>query len=110
MVVEDGERVGRLYVARGATTLHVLDLTLLPRFRSRRIGRGLVLDLIAYAREHAASITLRVPRRNLRAGLLYSSVGFDLLRVDDLDKCCEWTPPPESAAKPDLLRLGSAGR
>ena len=38
VVVEDGERVGRLYVHQGASTLHVLDLTLLHH-RSRPRSR-----------------------------------------------------------------------
>jgi ribosomal protein S18 acetylase RimI-like enzyme len=97
VVLVDGEDAGRVYVHEGLSTLHVIDLTLLPAFRSEGVGTRLVRDLFAHATERGLSVTLRVPRRNRRASALYSSLGFRLVRVDDLDSYFEWTPPEEVA-------------
>jgi ribosomal protein S18 acetylase RimI-like enzyme len=103
MVLDDGEPVGRLYVHEGTSMLHVIDLTLLPRFRSRGIGTRLARELFAHAAEHGLSIKVRVPRRNLRASGLYSSLGFRLVHIDDLDNYFEWTPPADAEARLGLL-------
>lgn len=92
VVLHDGERAGRLYVHRG-TMVHLIDMTLLPRFRSRGIGTALVSDLLAAAGERGQPVTLRVPRRNARAAALYTGLGFRLVTMDDLDSYFEWSPP-----------------
>jgi ribosomal protein S18 acetylase RimI-like enzyme len=98
VVLVDGEDAGRVYVHEGLSTLHVIDLTLLPEFRSEGVGTRLVGDLLAHATEREVPVTLRLPRRNKRAGELYTSHGFRLVRVDDLDSYLEWTPPAGSSA------------
>jgi ribosomal protein S18 acetylase RimI-like enzyme len=100
VVLVDGEDAGRVYVHEGHSSLHVIDLTLLPAFRSAGVGTRLARDVFGYAAERGMSVTLRVPRRNRRACELYSSLGFRLVRVDDLDNYFEWRPPEASA---DLL-------
>ena len=92
IVLEGGEPAGRLYVDRTDETLHVVDLTLLPRFQSRGIGTTVFGDLQKVATEDALTVTLRVPRRNLRATELYTRVGFRLVTLDDLDNYFEWAP------------------
>src|SRR5262245_13607447 len=44
VVLEDGEPAGRLYVHLGESMMHVIDLTLLPRFRSHGIGTRIFRD------------------------------------------------------------------
>lgn len=102
-VVVDGEPMGRLYVHEGTSSMHVIDVTLLPRFRSRGLGTRLARDLFAYATDSGRTITLRVARRNLRANDLYGSLGFRLIRADDLDNYFEWTPPQAGDRDRDLV-------
>ncbi|MEO5710463.1 MAG: GNAT family N-acetyltransferase [Nocardioidaceae bacterium] len=92
LVLEDGEPAGRLYVHETDSTMHVVDLTLMPGFRDRGIGTRIFHDLFRHAEAAGQSITLRVERRNERATMLYSSLGFDLVTVDDLDNFFEWRP------------------
>jgi ribosomal protein S18 acetylase RimI-like enzyme len=103
VIVEDGQRVGRLYLHAGTSALQVVDLTLLPCYRSLGIGTRLTHDLFDHATERGLPITLRVPRRNQRATRLYSSLGFDVVRVDDLDSYFEWTPPSVAEGRCGLL-------
>jgi GNAT superfamily N-acetyltransferase len=92
IVVEDGESAGRLYVHETDSTMHVIDLTLLPRFQNRGIGTRIFRALLDHAAREGRSVTLRVPRRNVRAADLYASLGFHLVSLDDVDSFFEWTP------------------
>jgi ribosomal protein S18 acetylase RimI-like enzyme len=106
VVLEDGERTGRLYVHEVGSVVHIIDFTLLPAFRSQGIGTRIGRDLLAYAAAGGRSVTLRVARRHVRASHLYSSLGFQLVSTDDTDSYFEWTPArsgtsmAESALRP----------
>jgi len=103
IVVQDGEPAGRLYVHEAESLLEVVDLTLMPRFRDHGIGTRIFHDLFEYATREAQTVALRVERRNERATMLYSQLGFDLVSVDDLDNYFEWTPA--TAVKEDGVDL-----
>lgn len=92
VVTHQGEDAGRAYIHRTPSILHAIDMTLLPRFRSLGIGSRLVEDLFADARDHAQLVSIRVPRRNVRATRLYAALGFRLVTMDDLDHYYEWDP------------------
>jgi len=92
VVVQDGEPAGRLYIHESDSLLEVVDLTLMPRFRDHGVGTRIFHELFAYATREEQTVVLRVERRNERATLLYSQLGFDLVTVDDLDNYFEWAP------------------
>ena len=92
IVLVDGQPAGRLYVHQDDLTLHVVDLTLMPEHRSHGLGSQIFRDLFAEAAREGQTVTLRVGRRNRRATDLYTSLGFTLVVVDDLDNYFEWTP------------------
>lgn len=61
----------------GKPFINVHDLTVLPAFRGRGIGRGLLDDVERRAREReCCKVTLEVHDGNERAKKLYRSVGF----------------------------------
>ena len=103
VIVVDGEPAGRLYAYETTSMLHVVDLTLLPQFRSEGTKSRLAHELFEYAGERRMSITLRVPRRNLRASAVYASLGFQLGRMDDVDNYFEWTPREDTDTATELL-------
>ena len=102
VVVQDGEPAGRLYVHESESLLDVVDLTLMPRFRDQGIGTRIFHQLFEHATREGQTIALRVERRNERATMLYSHLGFDLVSVDDLDNYFEWTP---ASVKEDRVPL-----
>jgi len=102
IVVQDGEPAGRLYVHESESLLEVVDLTLMPRFRDHGIGTGIFHQLFEHATREGQTIALRVERRNERATMLYSQLGFDLVSVDDLDNYFEWTPAGVKEERVDL--------
>jgi ribosomal protein S18 acetylase RimI-like enzyme len=77
--------------------LHIVEITLLPEFRSAGIGTRILRDVLAEAERHDQSVSLRVPRRNVRAASLYNSLGFRLVTMDDQDSFFEWTPSVPAA-------------
>ncbi len=75
-IVMVGDRpVGRLYVHRDKTEIRVVDVALLPDFRGRGIGNGLVTDLVAEGARTGRPVRIHVERDN-RARSLYERLGF----------------------------------
>jgi ribosomal protein S18 acetylase RimI-like enzyme len=71
----DGRAVGRLYVHRLPSQLHVIDIALLPAHRGRGIGSALIRDLVAEADAAGLAVTLHVQAHN-PARRLYERFGF----------------------------------
>lgn len=107
VLTEAGERVGRLYVLRSGSSLHVVDLTLLPEFRGRGLGTRVVRDLVLEASGEDVPVTLRVGRTNTEVTHFYARLGFDLVDVDDLDNYFEWRPLARALPFPRAATDGS---
>jgi ribosomal protein S18 acetylase RimI-like enzyme len=101
IVLENGQSAGRLYVHESDSLLEVVDLTLMPSHRDHGIGTRIFHELFEHATREGQTISLRVERRNERATMLYSQLGFDLVSVDDLDNHFEWAPA--TAVKEDRV-------
>ncbi|HVF75251.1 MAG TPA: GNAT family N-acetyltransferase [Acidimicrobiales bacterium] len=78
LVVErSGAAVGRLYLAEDDTTLHVLDVALLPEHRGHGIGGALLQWIIG----HGKRVSLSVGKWN-PAQRLYARLGFEVVADD----------------------------
>jgi ribosomal protein S18 acetylase RimI-like enzyme len=97
---------GRLYVHQHGSTMHVIDLTLMPEHRNKGLGSQVLRDLFDLAARADMTVTLRVGRRNRQATDLANKLGFRLVNVDDLDNYFEWsaTEPP-SDMKEDIVGM-----
>jgi ribosomal protein S18 acetylase RimI-like enzyme len=84
VVLLDGEAIGRIWLYRGTTEHHLVDIALMPEFRNRGIGSALVKDAIAGAR--AAGLRLRCSVAATNAGSLrfHQRLGFQVAGQDDL--------------------------
>ena len=71
----DGEPAGRLYVHRGPRDIRIMDIALIPPFRGRGIGSGLLRALIAEAEVSARTLSIHVEMNN-PARRLYERLGF----------------------------------
>lgn len=92
IIVHEDKRAGRFYLHRTPSTMHAVDMTLLPEFRSLGIATTMVREAFEEAQELRQTVSLRVARRNQRAASLYDSLGFKLVSMDDLDCYFEWVP------------------
>jgi ribosomal protein S18 acetylase RimI-like enzyme len=75
VILVDGERAGRLIVARREGELKLIDIALVREQRGRGIGTRLVAPLLDEADERACIVTLYVEHAN-RALRLYARLGF----------------------------------
>ena len=71
----DGRPAGRLYVDRWPAEIRIMDVALLPQFRNRGIGTGLLRELIAEGARDGRTVTIHVEAFN-PARRLYERLGF----------------------------------
>jgi len=81
LVIEHaGADIGRLYLHWGREELRLMEITLLPEWRSRGIARPLMQQMIDWSAERALPITLHVEPFN-PAHAWYRRLGFETLEV-----------------------------
>jgi len=89
VIVCDGAPAGRLYVGRWPTEFRVIDISLLPEYRGRGIGSGLLRDLQIEARQQSKPLSIHVEKFN-RARNLYHRLGFVLASSGEVYDCMVW--------------------
>ena len=92
LVLLNGRPVGRLYVARQADDILLIDIVLLPDYRNAGIGTFLLTDLLAEARQASKPVRLHVEPWN-PARRLYERLGFNRIAEHGLYWLMEWSPP-----------------
>jgi ribosomal protein S18 acetylase RimI-like enzyme len=101
VVLVDGRPAGRLYVARWPEELRVIDIALLPEFRGRGVGTGLLRGLLEEGRSRGVPVRIHVERQN-PALALYERLGFRLLEDRGVYLFLEWRAA--GAERPDAAR------
>jgi ribosomal protein S18 acetylase RimI-like enzyme len=96
VVLAGGLRAGQLCIARGASEIRLLDISLMPDFRRRRIGGHLLALLQDESRRRGLPLRLHVLRGN-PAQQLYERHGFQLDQLDGRHHCMEWNAGVASA-------------
>jgi ribosomal protein S18 acetylase RimI-like enzyme len=77
IVEREGAAIGRFYVDRTPTRLHIVEVSFLPEWRGKGIGSVLIAMLQDEVRAGRASqVTLSVDCTNLGAQRLYWRLGF----------------------------------
>jgi GNAT superfamily N-acetyltransferase len=94
LVIWEGEPAGRLYLHRTPEAVQIVDVTLMPAFRSRGIAARIVHDLCDRAAQDGRRVTLLVGNRNSRLADLVLGLGFVRTGRDDLETLFEWRPGP----------------
>jgi GNAT superfamily N-acetyltransferase len=92
LILVDGKGAGRLYVARLANEILVVDIALLPAFRSRGVGSQLLRELQAEATRASKPLRIHVEHVN-PARRLYDRLGFTVLEDQGIYLFMEWRPP-----------------
>ena len=75
LVLADGMPAGRLYVHRRVAEIRLVDISLLPEYRSGGIGTALLHELFAESAESGKPVTIHVEKYN-PAMRLYERLGF----------------------------------
>lgn len=96
VILLDGQPIGRIYVARGADELHVIDIALLPEYRRRGIGSAFLRAACDEAARSGLAVRLYVEQFNPALGL-YTRLGFQPTGVHGIYYLLEWRPEVSDA-------------
>jgi ribosomal protein S18 acetylase RimI-like enzyme len=99
IVLVDGEPAGRLYVDRGRDEIRLIEITMLPAWRNRGLGSGLILALQREAEASGAALTIHVERFN-PALRLYERLGFVMIEERGPYLFLEWRAARARGAPP----------
>ena len=78
LIMCGGQPAGRIYVARLADEIRLVDLALVAEFRNRGVGTALLRGLVASADQAGVPVRFHVERSN-RARHLYERFGFQIV-------------------------------
>jgi len=100
----DGTPVGRLYIDNRSDEIRLIDIALLPDFRGRGVGTGLIQQVIDTARQSNRSVTIHVEGNNPAIGL-YKRLGFRYVKDVGVYHFMQWHSKPPGVGEEDLLGL-----
>ena len=83
VVLSAGERIGRLYLARLADEIRVMEITIAPARRGQGIGSALMASVLAEADRDGLAVSLHVEPWN-PAKRLYERLGFETQGVQEV--------------------------
>jgi ribosomal protein S18 acetylase RimI-like enzyme len=96
VILVDGQPAGRLYVARWAKQIRIVDIALLPEYRNAKIGSTLLHELMTEAAAAGKPVSIHVERYN-PALRLYTRLGFVPIGEHGVYFLMEWTPGTDRA-------------
>src|SRR5215471_9771371 len=91
VVLLDGSRVGRLYIADRDSEIRILDVTILPEYRGAGIGTALVRHLMALSSAAGKPLTIYVETFNRSLGL-FERLGFVRSGENGYSLLLQWNP------------------
>jgi ribosomal protein S18 acetylase RimI-like enzyme len=83
--------VGRVYLARNADALHVLDITILPEHRNRGIGSTVLRRIMEEAQASGKPVTIYAESFNPSLHL-FRKLGFEQVSENGFHYLLRWTP------------------
>lgn len=94
IILYDGKPAGRLYVDRAGDSIHILDITVIPDYRNRGIGRALLEELMLEAAQMGKPLHIYVETFN-RSSRLFERLGFRKAKETGIHYLLEWTKPTD---------------
>jgi ribosomal protein S18 acetylase RimI-like enzyme len=83
--------IGRLYVARTADEVRILDIALLPEHRSSGVGSSIIKEILAEAAKAEKPVRIYVESFN-RSLRLFERLGFSSVQDIGTHLLMEWRP------------------
>ena len=84
IVLLDGKPIGRMWLYRGPSEHHLVDISLLPEFRNRGIGARVVAESIAAARAAGLRLCCSVALTNRGSLRFHQRLGFQIVGQDEV--------------------------
>jgi len=98
LVCLGGRPVGRLWLARSAAEILIVDVALMPEHRGSGVGTTLLRGIQDEAQAAAVPVRLSVERDNALAMALYRRLGFRPVGGDELRVRMEFRSPASPGA------------
>lgn len=92
VILSDGKRVGRIYVARLDQEIRIIDITLIPTERNGGIGSYLIKQLLEEAKRNNKITRIYVEEFNPSLSL-FKRFGFNMSEQHGFHLLMEWIPP-----------------
>jgi ribosomal protein S18 acetylase RimI-like enzyme len=90
IILVDGDSAGRVWVHESDTELRVVDIALLPEYRSRGIGGSLYRDLLDRAASAGKAVRCAVASNNPGSYRFHERLGFHVTSQDGIYTQMEW--------------------
>ncbi len=91
VILEQGQPIGRFYVARWESEIRLMDIALVPAVRGRGIGTALVRQLLAEGQSVGKKVSIHVEMYN-PAFRLYKRLGFRRVEEKGVYFLMVWSP------------------
>jgi ribosomal protein S18 acetylase RimI-like enzyme len=92
LIERKGKAIGRLYLhpTYSDGSMRIIDITMLPEWRNKGIGRQLLQDVMVYAEQEGRLVSIHVESFN-PAMKLYQRLGFQLVsKTNEVYHLLEW--------------------
>ncbi len=91
IILKNNKPIGRLYLDEKYedNSMRIIDITLLPEWRNKGIGKKILLQILAYAASKKQPVSLHVETSN-RAMELYIRLGFKVISTNNLRYLMHW--------------------
>jgi ribosomal protein S18 acetylase RimI-like enzyme len=96
VIVQGAQLIGRFYVDRSTAEIRLMEISLIPQYRNRGLGTGLLNQLLQEAANHGKPLTLHVEKNN-PAACWYERLGFQPVAERGPYLKMEWRPESGSA-------------
>lgn len=94
VIMQNGQVIGRLYVAGLVKEIRIVDITLLPEHRGSGVGSELLAQLIKEADNEGKPLRIYVENFNRSLGL-FERLGFARAAEHGIHFLMEWMPHAE---------------
>ncbi|MGA9997336.1 MAG: GNAT family N-acetyltransferase [Pyrinomonadaceae bacterium] len=91
IILQDERPVGRLYVHRRENEIRILDITILPQYRSAGLGTPLVKEIMNEGERSGRAVSIYVDNFS-PAIRLFERLGFSKIEEDGINVLFKWNP------------------
>ena len=89
VILHEAEPIGRIYVLRSEEEIRILDITLLPQYRSAGFGTKLIKEILDEADQTGKAVNIWVEDFNRSRGL-FDRLGFSKVQEDGVNWLLEY--------------------
>jgi ribosomal protein S18 acetylase RimI-like enzyme len=98
ILLQNGEAIGRLYLAEWESEIRIVDISLVPASRGRGLGEALLRDVQEDAARRSKGVSIHVETFN-PARRLYGRLGFAVIEDKGIYNLMMWRPDAAAAAQ-----------